>query len=89
MLREGEGTFGDCCGHSSWLGIHKLPDSVKAFKARMHYSGAATKAALSVRPSVRIKLLCPSVRLYAFNKTRTTSNEDIAFDPTNWKMNTK
>jgi hypothetical protein len=71
---EGILIFRDCCGHSSWLGIHKLPDPLKAFKARMHNSGVAIKAALSVRPSVRIK-------------QNTTSNDDTEFDPTNCIIN--
>lgn len=55
MSRDGVGTFRECCGHSSWLGIHKPHDTVKVLKARMQTSGAAIKAAKSVRPSVRIK----------------------------------
>jgi len=76
ILTEGVWTFRDCCGHSSWLGIHKLSDPVKAFKAHMHNSRAAMKAALSVR-------------LYALNKTRTPSNDNTALDPTNCKISTK
>jgi len=52
ISQEGVWTFHDCCGHSSWLGIHKLSDPLKAFKAFVHNSGAVIKAALSVRPSV-------------------------------------
>ena len=75
MSKEGVWTFCDCCGHSSWLGIHKLPDPVKDFKTRMHYSGAAFKDALSIR-------------LYTLNNT-CTSNDDTAFDPTNCTISTK
>jgi hypothetical protein len=90
MLREGGGTFGDCSVHSSWLGIHKLPNQSKLLRRGCTTSELVWKLlCLSVHPSVRIKLLCPSYRLYAFNKSRTTSNEDTAFDPTNWKINTK
>ena len=53
--REGVGTFREFRGHSSWLGIHKPHDPVKVLKARMQTSGAAIKAAPSVRPSLRIK----------------------------------
>jgi hypothetical protein len=38
--------------NTSWLGIHQLPDQVKALKRQMHTDGAAIKAAPSVRPNV-------------------------------------
>jgi hypothetical protein len=80
MLWEGVGIFRDCCGQSSWLAIHKLPNPLKAFKVRMYKSGAVMKTALSVRPSVR---------LYALNKTVTTSNDDTALNPTNCTISSK
>jgi hypothetical protein len=49
-LCEGVGTFCDCCGHSSWLGIHKLSDPVEGFKVWMHTTEAAIKRC-SVRQS--------------------------------------
>jgi hypothetical protein len=46
-------TFRDCCGYSSWLGIHKLSDPAKGFKVRLHTRGASIKATLSVGPPAR------------------------------------
>jgi multisubunit Na+/H+ antiporter MnhG subunit len=56
MLREGVWIFRVCCGHSSWLGIHKLPDPFKRLKRGYPTAELLLKLlCLSVRLSVRIK----------------------------------